>query len=112
MNVHGTPPHDLPRRPRLKQRTGRCYELAGAAALDRHDWMLVHGTGRGPAGSRIGHAWLERDGWVYDPTLDVCMQLPQYIQRFAAERLNSWRGREVAEEVLRHGHWGPWDSAE
>jgi len=101
-------PVDVPRRPRLRNRVGRCYELSGAAALDHHDWALVHGTVRGRDGGPIGHAWIERDGWIYDATTDEAMHVDLFHRKFAAVEQGRWVGEGVAAMVRRHGHWGPW----
>lgn len=101
-------PTDIPRRPRLRSRVGRCYELSGFAALTRTDWTLVQGSVRGPQGSRVGHAWIERGGFVYDSVSDEVMPNDAYRERFAVVELGRWQGREVADMLNRHGHWGPW----
>lgn len=47
-------------------RHGNCYKLALLGCPHGgKDWTLVHGETVGPRGiGRMGHAWLERDGWV------------------------------------------------
>ena len=103
------PPKDLPRIKGLRKRVGRCYELCGRAALTRPDWSLVHGfvVMRDRC---MGHAWLERDGWVYDAVLDQVMRSEQYASDFKAdERARCPGGQSVSGKVLVYGHWGPWN---
>lgn len=102
------PPTDVPRRPRLKTRDGRCYELSGELALYHHDWTLVQGEVNMRDGSRMGHAWVERDGWAYDSVLDKCMPTPEFRARFAAVEHGRWQASGLAAAMIAHGHWGPW----
>lgn len=100
---------DLPRRSRLRVRTGRCYELSGNAALAHPEWSLVHGEVDTITGDRIGHAWVERDGWVYDSVLDRAMPSRQFAAQFNAVEHDRWPGGPgVAGPMLKHRHWGPW----
>jgi hypothetical protein len=103
------PPDDVPRRPRLRQRAGRCYELAGHAALMRQDWAVVQGFVSMHDGRRMGHAWNERAGWVYDAVLDRTMPKADFEARFAVSESTRWQGQAVAAALLKHGHWGPWN---
>ena len=98
----------IPRRPRLRSRAARCYELAGHLALDHPEWVLVQGEVDMHDGSRMGHAWNEREGWVYDSVLDEAVLAPEFTARFSATEAARWQGRAVAAMVLTHQHWGPW----
>lgn len=105
---HSTPP-DLPRRPRLRSREGRCFELSFQIVLDRDDWALVHGLVNGaPPASRIEHAWVERSGIVYDPVLDRAMPLSQYRREFAAVEIERYDKAAACRAMLDQGHSGPW----
>jgi hypothetical protein len=67
------------RLPKLLNRTGRCYELAYRGCCQGNDWTVIHGETIGPRGiGRMGHAWLENNGWVYDPVLDRTMRSDAY----------------------------------
>jgi hypothetical protein len=95
------------RRRRYRLRSGRCYELAGKYLLDDPTWTLVHGTARGRDG-RIGHAWLVRGDTVYDATLDKSFARADYVARYAANEVTTYRAIEAARAMLVSGHWGPW----
>ena len=75
-----------------------------AAAVDRPAVRL----GRATDGGITGHAWLQRDGWVFDAVLDRAFGLQKYLPRFRAIELAQWQGAQVAAEKAKHGHWGPW----
>lgn len=104
------PGFTLPRIKGLRRRAGRCYELAGRSAVDHEEWALVHGVVSMTGGVRMGHAWVERDGWVYDHVLDRVMRLEEFkAPPFLAVEWRRWPGgKSVAAAMLDHGHWGPW----
>jgi hypothetical protein len=92
---------------RVRVREGRCYELAFRALLDVDRWSLVHASVLGAAGT-IGHAWLVRDGVVYDPVLDAEMPEVDYARRFRVAGPRIYSVVEAARMVLETGHYGPW----
>lgn len=93
-------------RVRARDRTHRCYELAGKGQQRDPSWTLVHGTIRG----WIGHAWLEKDGAVYDAVLDRFMSVEQYVEEFGAKVERRYSRKEAAHEILSAQRltWGPW----
>lgn len=103
------PPFDTPHNPRLRIRMGRCYELAGIAAIDQPLWSLVHGEVDTIDGGRIGHAWLEREGWVYDTSHGCSFTRQDYLDRYHAVEFARWQGGKEAAQMMRaRGHYGPW----
>lgn len=96
---------------RPRRRHGRCYELAYRFQSDDPAWLLVHGTVR-INGSHSGHAWLERDGSVYDVVLDITARRAEYVTRFAAVTLAAYSRKEAAEHALATRHFGPWAGGE
>jgi len=92
------------------QRHGNGYKLALLGCLHGgKEWTLVHGETVAPQrAGRMGHAWLERDGWVYDPVLDRVWPWHIYARftRAVAEKryshADTW---QLAQET---GHCGPW----
>jgi hypothetical protein len=73
------------------------------------EWFLVHGVVNMVDGTRMGHAWNERQGWAYDHVLDLALPVSEFGRKFnAAEWLRLPGGRPVAARMLEHGHWGPW----
>jgi hypothetical protein len=95
---------------RARKRHGRCYELAYRAMLDNASWTLVHGRVNGPPDGRtpMGHAWLERDGWVYDVVQDQLLTVERYRSAYDAEPLASWSQVHAAQLMLAANHYGPW----
>lgn len=95
---------------RPRKRQGRCYELAFKFLMDDPTWTLVHGR-VDSSGAVIGHAWLERDGWVFDPVLNRTLLWDDFATRHRAARLASFNGPDAARRALASGHSGPWPTA-
>jgi hypothetical protein len=89
-------------------------------------WELVHAVVRGAGpleGKNIGHAWLEKkmqvelpfDGrpfslWlVYDPSNDLFTPRDIYYKLADPSYTTRYTSTEMAVQMLRHGHMGPWD---
>lgn len=112
-NIYVQGPGDAPqltcRLPNLLTRTGRCYELAYRGCSQGNDWTVIHGETIGPRGfGRMGHAWLENNGWVYDPVLDRTMRSDAYVLLVGTvvyKRFTVW---EMHNEAAKSGHYGPW----
>lgn len=95
-----------PRLPRIRKRTDRSYELAAKGQQRDPSWTLVHGTlKRG-----IEHAWLEKDGSVYDPVADFFMASDQYVAALQAVAERRYSALEATEEMSSRKvkTWGPW----
>jgi hypothetical protein len=94
---------------RPRNRAGRCFELSGRYQIDDPTWTLVHGTlYSAEFDICYGHAWLKRDGWVYDAVQNETFCAEEYATRFGAEEIGSFSYREAARAVLDSGRWGPW----
>jgi hypothetical protein len=93
---------------RFRHRRGRCYELTVTAMLrmESHEWTLVHGVIHTPL--PIGHAWLERGPLVWDPLENQEFSLDEYGHRFGAEAIACWRLKQMAEQIIQDGTYGPW----
>ena len=87
---------------------GRCYQLAYLSLLINPEWQLVHGSTRGANGSTVGHAWLEFDGMVYDPVLDVEMTARDFAEQYAASTTAIYSVQEATRATIKFGHYGPW----
>lgn len=97
------------RNPRLRKRHGRCYELSFIGCREAPEWTLIHGEVIGPGGiGRMTHAWLELDGWVYDPVLDMAERTSDYVNKFYAVVLSRYTFMEANAEILKSRHFGPW----
>lgn len=91
-------------------REGDCYKLALLGCLHGgEDWNLVHGVTVGPVGiGRMEHAWLEREGWVYDPVLDRVWPWQIYAKFVGAVSMCRYSYAETFRHVEESGHCGPW----
>jgi hypothetical protein len=91
-------------------REGDCYKLALLGCLHGgEDWTLVHGETVGPVGiGRMEHAWLERDGWVYDPVLDRIWPWQIYTKFVGAVSMFRYSYPETFRHLEVSGHCGPW----
>jgi hypothetical protein len=95
--------------PRLRKRDGRCYELAWNGCMQGEEWKLIHGEVNGPIGiARMGHAWLEFDGWAYDPVLDKVMRANVYAYIHKAMVHKKYSKVQAANKAIETGHHGPW----
>jgi len=94
----------------VEQRHGNCYKLALLGCLRGGEgWTLVHGETSGPSHfGRMGHAWLERDGWVYDPVLDRVWPWQIYARFVGAVSIKSYSYSERFRLATETGHCGPW----
>jgi hypothetical protein len=56
----------------------------------------------------IGHAWLERNGVVYDAVKDREESAAAYYARSRAVVERRYAKIEACEHMARTGSWGPW----
>jgi hypothetical protein len=94
----------------ITERAGKAYELTFLGSISGcGEWTLVHGETSGPFGHlRMGHAWLERDGWVYDPVLDRIWPWEVYALFTRAVPMRHYSNSEMLGEWAETGHSGPW----
>ena len=97
-------------RVRARKRVGRCFELSFAVLMDHEDWTLVHGIVNGPPDEcpRTCHAWLERDGQVFDPVSDELSPSLRYRIRFDALAVARYSAHQAGGLALETRHYGPW----
>lgn len=95
---------------RVRDRRGRCYELAAKGQEKAPAWLLVHGEVNAcPQGvARTGHAWLELDGVVHDPVLDLEFSVEGYAFFVGAVEAIRYTRDEAAQRMVESGHYGPW----
>ena len=93
---------------------GDCFEAAFGAQIEDSTWTLVHGVATGgPTGDmRISHAWVEREGIVYDNACGRDRTLPRELYyrvgRIRDDQCRRYTADEAAEQALTTGHYGPW----
>lgn len=98
--------HDC-RLPRVKDRRGRCYELAYKGVMRAPSWTLVHGCFECD-GARLGHAWLLRDGEIFCPTFDRVFDESEYYAKHHTVPLVTYTVMEAVRFAVIHKHYGPW----
>ena len=107
-----------------KAKKGDCYAAAGQLALEfiRGKFPkaeLVHGVVLNSSDYMpMGHAWVEVGNKVYDYSngRKIVESKSNYYHMGAIKELmkkglgkqHRYKGLEVAEAVLKYGHWGPW----
>jgi hypothetical protein len=101
---------------RVRNRLGRCYELAGRVMLHEEGsetFTLVHGiVALGFEGRRIEHAWIELpDGRVYEPVLDEYVEATAFDSRAAPSECQRYTRMQAARLIAKHT-WGPWTESE
>ena len=102
-----------------ENRGGNCFEVALHNIMEDKNLLVCHGivSGQGPlTGLRFPHAWNELpDGYVIDESNGnaICMPKEQYyaIGNIDPSEVRRYDFRQVCEEVVRTGVYGPWDPA-
>jgi len=107
----------------LKQRLGRCYELAYLAVTELHpDWTLVHGQVRYPGDASqvpypiVDHGWCEHDievvghkiALVFDPVFARAYPKDYYYKRFRATALATYTDCSARAMAVKYGTFGRW----
>ena len=108
-----------------KAKKGDCYQAAGRLALEfsRGKYpkaVLVHGVALNSLDFMpMGHAWVEVGNTCYDYSNGRKLKVPkkEYYNSGAIGELMEkglgkqfrYKGIKVAEMVLKHEHWGPWE---
>ena len=90
---------------------GLCFPTATREAADRGG-EVVHALVTHPVSRmRYWHAWVERDGRVYDNTV---AQLPiaKFYELFQPKDVRRYSHYEANTCMLRTRHHGPWESGE
>ena len=102
---------------------GDCFSKAGRALIDTEEKLqdnttLVHALVRGQGkleGRRFPHAWTEMGDVVFDNANgnNIVMRKEQYYALGGVEETKGAFARyehyKGLSNMLKHGHWGPWD---
>ena len=107
--IDKTPEINLNSLKRIRKRQQRCYELSDRVILDNPSWILVHLNVFNGA-IRIDHAWLEKDGVVYDPVLDAFfdkMKLYAIVTPKDIKKYNQKQAARIICGTKKHGPWYP-----
>lgn len=108
----------------LRNRKGRCYELAyrglmQAANSAKSSAVVVHGEVNGPSdlAPRTGHAWIEYSGdsgfdlLAYDPVKDETMPADEYYRKVKPNHVSRYAPIDAGRMVAKTKHYGPWNVA-
>ena len=114
-----------------RAKKGDCYEASGRLALDtirgtgtlgkyKDKVVLVHGVVLNSLDYEpMGHAWVEVGSKVYDYSngRKITESKSNYYHMGVIKELmkkgykqHRYKGMEVAEAVVKHGTWGPWEN--
>ncbi len=98
---------------RARKRHGRCYELCFYVILNSDGWDLVHGEvkvdpKRIPGMSRMRHAWVEKNGMVYDPVLNAEFMTAAYYSKYEAISIVRYTKIEACKMLSQFRWIGPW----
>jgi hypothetical protein len=80
----------------------------GGSTLPMEDGVLVHGM-VGSGGMKIGHAWVEIGGKVFDGTKQEFYDKDDYYRQMNAEVEHRYTPAEVFRFMVRTKHYGPWE---
>jgi hypothetical protein len=101
--------------------TGDCYRAnaklhtALTEELGVTSALLCHGTVTGTAGAAkgisFGHCWVELGGLVLDNSNGKEHAVPRelYYEVGNVRDVKRYTRLEAAREMVRTGHWGPWE---
>jgi hypothetical protein len=100
--------------PQVKEREGRCYELAWQHIAYQDEGTLVHGEVWSQNLRRmIGHAWVVTEtGWVYEPVADEYFRKDELYKTYKMKEINTYTPTEARKMALVGKHFGPWSDEE
>lgn len=70
---------------------------------------VVHGTVK-PMDKRFHHAWVEKDGMIYDNNVPEGMPRKDYYSTFHPRKQRAYTPEQTVVNCLRNGHYGPWEN--
>ena len=95
---------------RYRIRERRCHEIAGNFMFDNPTWTLHHAIlfHWDVEGVDYPHAFAEKDGVVYDPTLNKFYEKDNYYSFFVVSVKATYTVEEMAKALLKHNEWCAW----
>jgi len=97
---------------------GDCYEVNGRFVSRGHDKDLVlcHGLAiLSTDGKPFGHAWIEKGNMILDFSngRKIVLAKKKYYELGGipanGKKIYKYSVEETMTNMLKHGHWGPWD---
>lgn len=90
---------------------GLCFPFAIKDSSD-NGGEVVHALITNPAtGARFWHAWVERDGKVYD-NKEHHLSIETFYEKLKPEQVRRYKDYEAMVYAVRAKHSGPWDLSE
>jgi len=94
----------------IPERVGECYKDAYHFLLREGEGLLVHGEVTSPADTRvIKHAWVELDGYVWEPQTKQYFRKPDFYDVFKPKVQAKYTPLEAAKLAVKTRHYGPWE---
>ena len=86
---------------------GHCYRNAAKFAM-KIEGDYIEGMLKNPANGHIlAHAWVEKDGVAYDPTLKVVMNAKNFTADYVVKEFGRMSGQQAVVRGIRENKWGP-----
>lgn len=103
-------PEDVVLKAKPRTRDRRCHELAGRFMFDNPTWILVHAVLHNwdSSGLDYPHAFTEKDGVVYDPTLNKFYKKEDYYAFFSVSVEATYTVEQMGRTALKYGEWCAW----
>lgn len=90
---------------------GECYRNAFLWAEEHPGWDIVHGIVWNPAiQAEMGHAWNEKDDFVYDPSADMMVPREVYYALGRISYAKRYTMIEAAIQAVKERSYGAWDT--
>jgi len=98
----------------IKERAGRCYELAWRHITEQNEGTLIHGQVWSPKlGKMIDHAWVETEtGFIYEPESDSYYPKDWLYKTYKIKEFNTYTPDQARIMSVRTNKYGPWTEAE
>ena len=86
---------------------------AGVKGKIETDVLVVHGMITNPLSKKtFAHGWVERDGKVIDPTIQVEMNVRNYYRKFSVDVLAKYTTDQAMVHSITTRNYGPWTKGE
>ena len=100
------------RRTFVSERQWPAFMAAAHFLMRNRTWKIVHGTVNGTgehAGTRIPHAWLEKQGMVYDAYYEMFVTKAEFYRARGAKVGLEMAYKPAYEIMLMKQSYGPWE---
>lgn len=101
------------RRTIVPPRKWPAFMTAAHFLMKNRTWKLIHGTVDGVgefAGMRTPHAWMEKQGMVYDAHFEMFMTKAEFYRARGAKVSIEMSYRPAHEMMVLKQSYGPWEA--